>query len=108
MEKKKKKVELERKEKQLKEQNESIPAKLRHLKKSTNLKKSGSLSLDKIETQDAISVGKLDLYSRNILWHEKKKQRILESQHEKQMNTLNKSLEDAVLRVGSHLKPSVA
>lgn len=108
LEKKKKIFEQERKDKLEKEDLSKIPPKLRHLKKiTTSGKKFGSHSLDRMDPQDGISVTKLDLYSRNILWHEKKNQRLLEQQNEKRMTELNRSLDMSKL-VGGHIKPSVA
>lgn len=87
-------------------------AKLRVKSKDTSKRTLASLgvkthSMDKIEHKEGISVAKLDMYTRNMQWAEKKKQKIMEHRHEKQMAEINKSLEFAKPIVGAHIKPSV-
>ena len=108
LEKIKETIKIENEEKLIREEKTSVATKLKNLKRFSNLKKSGSLSIDKKGDQEGISVNKLDLYSRNIAWNQKKQLKLLEKQHEKQAEELNKSIELRKQIVGSNIKPSVS
>lgn len=86
---------------------ESEIAKLRAsrtLSKTKKVKPATSLSQDK-DLQAGIPVTKLDTYTRNLMWHEKKKQKLLEIQNERRV--LESKESETIQKVGSKIKPSV-
>lgn len=105
----KKSVAEEREEKRRVEErslDRLLPA--RGLSKGKLAGRVGSSSADEKHREVGLNVNKLDTYSKNMMWHEKKNQKILELQHEKQSKALNESIEfERRSLVGSHIKPSV-